>query len=564
MNGFQIGISSLAAGRRGLDVVGQNIANAATRGYHRQALNLVSRVVDGVKGIGVDVASITRYAAPAVRTTILRGNADQNWAASRLGIQRQVETSFGSSPGTIGDGIEAFFNQIEQLTSRPDNAAVRRAVLGSAQELAARFNSAATDIDRVRNGLIGQVAQSVNEINDFAARIAQLNTRIANAEAQGNQANDLRDQRDQLIDDLSQKIDIRTVDQPYGVVNVIATGAAVVVGDFPNTFQSTLDPSGQLVITQAGSTQPVKFASGELGGMLQSFNQDLPATRTRLDTLAREIIARMNGIQATGLGTSGPVTSLNGSISVADPTLPLATQNLPFPMQAGQLVISVTDTTTGNRTNATIAIDPATDSLNDVAAAITAATGGQVQATVSSPANTLQLQAQPGYQFDFAGRDTNPPGGGAVANTDTAGLLTGLGVGGLFNGSDAISIEVSPALLADPGLLAASRTGLPGDATNLERIAAVRDQQVIGGRTLLGEYGDLAATVGLNVKELDDIQSAHAAVLQNLNAQEQAVSGVDVNEELVYLLEYQRMVDSASKYISVVNSALDSIFEMLN
>ena len=137
---------------------------------------------------------------------------------------------------------------------------------------------------------------------------------------------------------------------------------------------------------------------------------------------------------ATGLGSAGPQATATGTTSVADPTAPLATQNLPFPVQAGQLVVSVTDPT-GGRTNATVAIDPSTNSLNDVAAAITAATGGNVTASVDPTSHVLKFDAAAGYTFDFAGRDTNPAGGGAVANPDTANVLSGLGVNGLFTGT---------------------------------------------------------------------------------------------------------------------------------
>jgi len=563
MTGYTIGTSMLAAGRRGLDVIGQNIANASTPGYHRQSVNFTSRAtVNGVFGMGVDVASITRYEMPPVRTAILRGNADQGWAGVRLQANKQIETSFGSSPGTIADGIEGLFNQIEQLTSRPDNTAVRRTVLGSGSNLASRFNSAGTDIDRLKYDLNTRASQTVSEINDFAKQIAVFNTRIALAEGSGNQASDLKDQRDQLIDKLSERIDVRTVEQPFGAVNVLSNGAAIVVGEYANTFAVGSVPNGNLVVTQAGSTQPVQFTTGSLAGQLDAHNKDIPAARSRLDGIARQLIARMNAVQSTGLGTSGPLTSLNATTSVVDPTQPLATQNLPIAMQAGNLVISVTDTATGLRNNVTVAIDPATQSLNDVAAAITAATGGQVQGTVNS-SNMLQLQAQAGYKFDFAGRDTNPPGGGTIANPDTAGLLPSLGMGGFFMGTDASSIRVSPDLLRNPDLLAASRSGFSGDASNLERFAALRDQPVIAGLSFSGEFADMVTTVGSEISNLMDQQAAHAGVLGNLFAQEQSVTGVDVNEELVRLLEFQRMVEAASKYLSVVNTALDSVLDII-
>ena len=112
-----------------------------------------------------------------------------------------------------------------------------RPIVASAVELARQFNSAATDIDRLRHDIGTQIPRVVDEVNTLATRIADFNTRIAIREKAGEQANDLRDQRDQIVNSLSKLVDVKTVDQPYGVVNVIASGAAVVVGEFANTFQ---------------------------------------------------------------------------------------------------------------------------------------------------------------------------------------------------------------------------------------------------------------------------------------------------------------------------------------
>ena len=561
MNGFSIGTSALAAGQRGLDIVGQNIANSVTPGYHRQALNLTNRVTGDTMGTGVDVASITRFTAGPVRTAILSGNSDQAAFDARFAIRSQIESTLGAGEGGIGDQLSNFFNQVEQLTARPDNAAARRPLIAAAGDLARQFNSSAGDIDRLRADIGAQIPGEVNEVNEFAKRIAEFNLKISFREQIGDSASDLRDQRDQLINALSERVDIKTVDQPFGVVNVIANGAVVVVGEFANTFQVGPNGSGGLVVTQTGSAQPVNFKTGSLGAKLQEYNTDIPATRARLDDLAGAFISRVNAIQATGVGLSGPITSANGTTSVTSAAAPLNTAGLPFAAQAGQLTVSVTDTATGNRTNTTISIDPATQSLQDIATALSGIPG--LSSSVNATSNTLSLQAQSGFTFDFAGRDTNPPGGGAVANPDTANLLPALGINGLFNGTNAASIAVRPAIVADPNLLAASRSGQPGDATNLERLAAVRDQAVIAGRTLAAEFADQASSVGTDVRGLGDRAAVQSGLMRTLAGQEQSVVGVDVNEELVKLLDYQRMVEGASKYLSVVNSALDEIMNII-
>jgi flagellar hook-associated protein 1 len=559
MNGFSIGTSAIATGQRGLELVGQNLANAATPGYHRQTLNLVNRVTGNTAGTGVDVASITRYTSAPIRTAILSANSDQSSFEAQLGIRQQIETTLGSGEGGIGDQLNSFFNQVEQLTSRPDSTAARRPLIATATDLARQFNNAARDIDRLRGDVGGQISRIVSEVNDFASRISDLNHRIEIAETIGDQPNDLLDQRDQLVNDLSQRIDIQALSQPHGVVNVIANGGAVLVGGFPNKFQVGPDTNGNLVITEQTSSQTVTFNSGKLGGLLREYNTNIPATRARLDDLAGQLISRVNAVQATGVGLT-PTTSATGLSSATSSTAPLNASNLPFSVQAGSLTVSVTDPA-GNRTNTTISVDPTADSIQSIATALGGIPG--LTTSINSPSNTLNIQTQAGYSFDFAGRDTNPPGGGAVANPDSAGVLTALGLGGFFAGTSAASISVRSEIVDDPNLLAASSTGQPGDGTNLEKFAAIRDQSVIGGRTLTAEFADQATVVGSDVRRLSDLQTSQANLMQSLSGQEQSVGGVDSNEELVNLLDFQRMIEGASKYLSVLNSALDEIMNII-
>lgn len=565
MTSFSIGISALAAGRRGLDLTGQNIANASTPGYRRQTLSLSTRTTGVGIGTGVQADYIVRHDAPPLRTAILTGNSVETAVTARLDARRQIETALGTGADAIGGKLDQFFNTAEKLTSRPADTAVRREFVSAAADLARQFNAVSSDVDRLQFDLGRRVSQSVDEVNGITTRIADLNARIYAVEIRGEQANELKDQRDVLVDDLSKRMDIRAVDVGYGVVNVMARDAVMVAGEMATTLAVGSNGS-QLAVTVAGQNTPLRFDGGSLAGQLREYNQDIPATRGRLDTLAAEFARRVDTAQATGLGLDGPLTSVVGTRPVTDPNQPLATQNLPIPVSNGTLRVSVTNTGTQARTAASIAIDPATMSLTDVAAAITAGTGGQVQATVDTPQNVLRLTAQSGFAFDFAGRPDSPPAAVFAPPTgaapDAAGVLAGLGVNGLFAGSSANDLAVRPELVADPTRLAVSGSGRSGDSSNLAKLAAVRDQPVIGGRTFTAEYADLAAGVGVQVRSLDDQQTAQAGLLKTLSAQEQAVSGVDVNEELVRLLDYQRMVEGASRFISVVNSALDSIMEM--
>jgi flagellar hook-associated protein 1 len=651
MNAITIGVAALAAGQRGLAVTGQNIANATTPGYRRQGISLGSRQTAGAS-TGVDVLRITRFDSPPLRAAILRGNSDEAALSARLDSRRQIEAALGQSPDDLGGSIESLFDKLDRLASRPSDTAARREFLAGAGQLASRFNAIANDIVQQRSDAGRRIEQLVENANGLTGRIAELNGRIYESEVRGDSANELRDQRDQLVDDLSRVVDFRVVEQPNGVVNLIGRDTALVVNNIASKLESTQTSQGRIEIRIASTVAPVRIGGGSVGGLLEEYNVRIPATLDRLDTLANSLVEKLDQAQATGLGASGPQSLLVGGRPVNDPAAPLATQGLAIPIQNGELTIGITNAATGTRTNSTIAIDPNAQSLYDVATAITAGGGGLLVASVDVPANVLRIQSQAGFVFDFAGRvPTSPPtntltgtssptldgaldgtgsdaftfnviGGGTVGTTpglklevrnaandlvatldvgegydpgsplgldnglsvrfgagtltggsfatpatgspDTAGVLAGLGVGGLFAGTGAAGIRIRTNIESNPDLLATSRNGQSGDTTNLKRLAGIRHQTVGTGPFTLGRAAtDISAEVGTQIRSLDDRQTAQSNIVQNLFAQEQAVTGVDVNEEVVKLLDFQRMIESAARYMSVVNESLDEIINLV-
>lgn len=577
---LSIGLSAIQSGQTDLQVIGQNLANASTPGYQLQTANYQATTSTPGVGTGVDIASITQYTDPPVETAILQANSQQNSTSAQLSIAQQIQTILtgggtsssttdssnddsGTNNSSIGSTLTSFFDQLTELTSSSNSSSVASTVISEASLLASQFNSASSSLGQLQTNLGTQISQTVTQVNSLTSQIASLNSQISNLEAQGQNANNLLDQQTEAINQLSQLVDVQTVSQPLGEVNVLSSGGPLVVGTTAVSYQAGLDANGNMAITQVGTNLAANFSGGTLGGQLQAYNQDIPTVNSQLNALANTLSSSINEIQATGLGSSGPMTSAQGTVSVSDPTADLSTQNLPSTVQAGQLVISVTNTSTGTRTNDTINIDPATQSLQDVAAAITSGTGGQVQASVNATTNTLQLTAQSGYSFDFAGRDTNPPSGSSVSNPDTSGILAGLGINGLFTGTGANGMAVNPALTANSGLLAVSQTGESGDTSNLQKMANLQNENLIDGQTLSDQFTSISTAVGTSVQQMTDQQTSQSGVLQNLNDQDQSVTGVDQNQELVNMLSAQQLIQSASEYLSAVNTALNSLLDII-
>jgi|GEM_PF-357477 flagellar hook-associated protein 1 FlgK len=653
MSLYTIGVSALDAAQNALNLVGNNLANANTPGYHEQVMDLTEAYPTQIGNIslgnGVQIADTRRIIDNPLETALTNQTFVLADTTAQLNTLQQVQTNLSPSAGSIGDAIEQFFNDVNRLSTNPSDTTQRTVVIHDAQNLATAFNSLSTSLMQIQNGLDSQLNNNVTDINSLAQRIARLNGEIANATAAGATPNDLLDQRGQLINQLAGEINIQVMPGNLNQVNVMAGGTPLIVGNQSQQLQYSLTSGNQGQVTVVGSTIPLTVTGGQVGGMLAVRNQSLPDVQAQLNTVAGAVAQQVDEVQATGLGLSGPFTSLSGTRNVNNVNVPLDKAGLAFTPQAGTLYVSVTNLSTGERTLTPVNIDPTTQSLKDVAAALSAVPN--IQAITDPQTGSLQILAKPGYAFDFAGRlpsapDTSnytgtamPQVGGSytganndtytfqvtgsgtvgvtpnlelqvkdsagnslatlnigqgyspgtplavangvtvqlaagtvndgdtfstpvVANPDSAGILTALGLGTFFTGSTASDLAVQPALLNNPNLLAASRNGDSGDNSNLIRLAALQTQPVLQGntQTLTQGYNAIVGSVATQVQALTTQQTSQQALGQQLQTQQQSISGVDTNEELVKLMNFQQAFQAASEYIATVNTTLQSLY----
>lgn len=653
MSALTIGLSAVLTSQRLLDITGQNIANAATPGYHRQSANLAARNFDNPLGAGVYITDIRRSRSALLEAAVIRNSSEEASVTARLDSLRQAQVFLAPGANSVDGLVERFFNDLQQLASRPGDVAQRRVVLGTARGLADKLNSTTDELRQLSEDLDSRAGAIIESVNTASKQITELNARIQRATALRETPNDLLDQRDQIIGELSGLIDVQVIEVDFGVVNVIAGGAPVVVGTQQLDLQYNVDASNQASFVRADqSTLALNVTGGQAYGLLRVRNVELQDFRDRLDTLSRELVKNVDGLHATGLGLSGPLTNALGTRGVNNPAAALASTNLTFPPQAGDLFISVTNTASGARTLHRLAIDPATQSLNDLATAVSGVPN--LTGSVDPTTQALRIVADNGFAFDFAGQlpsapesatitgTSTPQIGGSysglandtytftvagtgtvgqtsgltlevrdsannllgalnigqgyepgtalpaiqgvqvklgagtlnagdtfqtrvIADSDTANILPALGLNTFFTGDSASTLGVRPELLEHPELLNASRTGEFGDASNLLRIGKLRDERLLesGTQNFREYFGAIVADVGVSVRTLSSEQDARAALGQRLEAERQAVSGVDPNEELVLLLQYQRQFESAARYVAVVNETLDSLLQLV-
>ncbi len=347
------------------------------------------------------------------------------------------------------DALGNLFTQLEALSANPGDPIQRQVMLSAANDVATRLNETAGNLTQMSGSLAAQAQTQTASINGLTSQIAQLNQQIHAATLAGSATNGLLDQRDQALASLSQLVNVRTIKQPYNEVSVFVNGSFLVLNEQAAKLSSTVTGQGQLLINSTGSTQPIDVSGGQLGGVLTLFNTTLPAVQNQLDTFAQSLASSFDKIQAGGIGLNGPMTNLASQRAVAHTGQILANAQLAFPPQAGDLYLTVTNLATGARTLHKVAIDPATQSLADVATALSAVPN--VQAVVDSQTGTLHIVAQPGYGFDFSGNLSSSPDTQAITGTTVAtvdGQYTGTANDTLsYTFSGAGTIGVTPNLM---------------------------------------------------------------------------------------------------------------------
>ncbi len=656
MRAFDIGLSALRAQQQTLSVLGNNLANAATPGYHRQRVELADRfpLRDDAfhTGTGVDITGISRLRNNAIETALLRNSSESATSTETLEIAKQIESILTPGDASIHASLSNFFNRLEKVSNAPQDLTVRKEFLSSASELMDAFNSLDQQLTSLERDVRLNVDDGVKEVNQLLGDIAGLNALIFQTRAGGRtEPNDLLDRRDQLVTELSQWIDADSATLDGGREQVLVAGGAVVVGTQSATFRARDYKNGTTGITVNDLTTPISLNSGRLQAMTTALDETIPSIRDRLRELSRQIVRAVDQQHAQGMSEGGPYSVLLGSRGVDDVTVSLNHSNPEFPINSGDLFITVTEDATGIRRTEKVSIDTAADSLTDVASRLTALTG--VVASVDPVRKTLMISAEGPYSIDFAGRPDNVPdlslmsgtskpefsglftgsqnnewsvtfsgsgtvgvtpgikatitdsagqilgiadlgtgyepgtniqiadgvsvkfGSGTITNTDSVrinvlstpdetGILSALGINSLFEGSEPGTLRVRNELLQNPERLASSTSGLPGDAVNVAAMARLRDLRIsdLGGRTFVEEMADVTAESGLLVQAADSQSTQLQAFQARLQSDRDALSGVDINQEMLEMMQTQRAYQAAARFMSTADQMLEELFSL--
>ncbi|MCE0731980.1 flagellar hook-associated protein FlgK [Halomonas sp. G15] len=311
MSIFSTGLSGLNAAQSALNSTSNNISNVYTPGYNRE----VTQLGEGRAGGGVQVNDIQRQFNQYVASQLNAATSKSSALESYNQQVEQIDSLLADRDAGLAPLMQNFFSAMEDLASAPSDPAARQGVLGAADTLTAQFRSFDGYLQDMQEGINGQIADEVTQINNSTEQLADINREIALARARSGEApNSLLNQRDQMVHELSERMDVRLNIQDGKTYNIsLPNGQPLVAGtqhyrleamDSPNDPQRTVlgyrDSNGDIVALDEDTV-----TGGTLGGLMDFRSETLDKTQNQIGQLAVSLASGLNAQHALGADLDG-------------------------------------------------------------------------------------------------------------------------------------------------------------------------------------------------------------------------------------------------------------------
>jgi flagellar hook-associated protein 1 FlgK len=620
-------VSGLLAFQQALDVTSNNIANSSTPGYSVETANLSplpgQASAGGYVGSGVTVDGITRSYSELLSQQVRSSQSGYSSLNTLATQAAQVDNLLSASSTGITSGLQSFVNALQTLAGSPSSSAARQALLSQAQALTQQLTGYDAQISQYGGTLEQQISGDVTQVNTLASGIASLNTQIANDLAGTGQApNQLMDQRDTLIDQLSQYVSVNTASEPNGMLDVyIGTGQALVTGGKPqqlSTLPNQYNASQlDIGITSGGGTADVtsEITGGELGGLLSSRTQVLEPAQNALGQISVALATIVNQQQAAGMDqtgapgqpmfTVGGVQTLASSANTGSATLAVTRTSLSaltsddYTLRYSGGAWQLQDATTGQAVplsgagtgaspfqaaGISIVVSGAPANGDSFLVQPTAAATAGLTVALTSPAQIAAASlAQTGVGAGNSGTGTvsaatitNPaswvPDTYTLAFTavnqyqitSSAGTVVASGTysaGAPISFQGALfSVNGTPAT-GDTFTIRSSTAADAGDNTNANAlISALGAANLAGGTTSLsGAANNLIARIGIITQQAQSNATAQQSVNQDATTARSNLTGVNLDDQAAKMLQYQQAYQAMAQMIQTSGEMFTSL-----
>lgn len=313
------GVTGIQAAQLGLQITQHNISNVNTPGYNRQYLLQSAAVAvssgSGFIGNGTTVDSVRRAYDNFLTQQAFTAQSRVSESETMYNKLSQIDNMFGDASSGLTTSLQDFFKGVQQVAANPSLVSARQSMISTTQNLVTRFNSMQDRLDELYDGANSEIASEVEVINSYANQLADINSEIMRAQAASQQpANDLLDQREQLIADLNKHIKVTTVEDSNGAFNVfVGSGQQLVVGTVVNQMvavTSSNDPE-RIVVGIKGASGSIQelperlIQGGSLGGLLSFRSTALDTATNTLGMIAASLALTFNAQHALGQDQNG-------------------------------------------------------------------------------------------------------------------------------------------------------------------------------------------------------------------------------------------------------------------
>jgi flagellar hook-associated protein 1 len=618
---LQNSLAGLRTTQSQIEIISQNVANADSVGYTKRRPVIVQELT-GDRTSGVRVTAIDRALDAVVQRQLRTENAGAAYTDLRADFYGRIDQIFGA-PGSVGaldQTFNGFLQSLQALSNDPANYTVRAQALTTAQDIANRINGASADIQALRDGAESRIAASVDRLNTLLTSIDRVNRQITGSSlgtaGEGNAA--LQDERDRLIDEVSQLADIEVLDQANGGVIVLTKSGLQLVGTGVARFafdrrynlsanttydvDPTLRKVGTITLVSGGGLGSDMiagnaFRSGEIAALIEMRDRTLVEAQNQLDDLAaglaettanRQVDGVAVGvIPATGFRVDTTGIQPGNAITMDFTTLPGTTRQRISVVRVDTPAAQAVAEATSNAAQQVFAID-----FSGGVAAAAAALQTKINTaygaglfTVSAVGSDLQIVGSVTRRVDamFGSiSNTGLTGQGAAlplfSDASTLGNYTGSFETGL---SQRIGfgerITVNPAVLGDPSSLVKYDPATPaGDATRpnflIDRLT--QTTRLFSPTTGIGTNGaPFSGTVAEFSRRIVEDQGANSAGAKSLDEGQRIVlnsiqkkfaeaSGVNIDEELSELVQVQNAYAANARLISTVRELFDTLLRI--
>lgn len=625
---LDIAVTGLATAQNQLLTTSHNISNAGTPGFNRQQVLLSTNTPQsggtGFIGRGVHSSTVQRIYNQFLVSQSLQVQTQSQSLDSNYAQIQQLDNMFAETTSGLSPTLQNFFSAVQDVATNPAVIPSRQSMLSNADALVARFHSMDQRISQIREGINTQITSSVVQINSLAKQIGEINKQIIWAEgaAGGQPANDMLDQRDDLINQLNKLVNTDTVRQNDGTLNVyIANGQALVVGAQTLSLQAIKSPDNpdNLTIGLVNGNSTIQLpedqiSGGTLGGLMSFRSTSLDNAQNSLGRIAITLAQTFNAQHQLGMDLNGDMgtnfftlpspkvisastnnIASNITAAISDYSA-LTTSDYEFSYDGTNYTLTrlsdnVSTTSSGtfpvtldgiSVTGASMLaserfrIQPTINGAKDIAVNITdttkiAAAGPNRTSAASTNTGTGTISAgtvnplplNPDLQQPLTITFQSPYNG----KFDVAGIGSGLpatnqvytpGADISFNGYT-FQISGSPAA-GDVFTVTPNNSGV-ADNRNILLLGALQTTNTLenGTANYQTAYGQLVSQVGNKTRELEVTSKAQANLLAQTEQSIQSVSGVNLDEEAANLLRFQQAYQASSKIIEMSSTLFDSI-----